>query len=154
MSAQLPAVARELMIAASMQERMSARSERMRAQAVMAQALMHMSDQPMQGSVWRLIRKTDGARKGSPKYLLKYLLHGGSVPNVRFVSKAITKTAGSRSSQTDRRVRKPPFANFEPKFEPARKLLDQKKIFADMTFAVSSSSSFRGRPSPFLLLRQ
>jgi len=48
MSAQLPAVARELTIAVSMLELMSARSERMRAQAIMAQALTHMSGRPMQ----------------------------------------------------------------------------------------------------------
>jgi hypothetical protein len=66
MSAQLPAVARELTIAASMQELMSARSERMRAQAIKAQAPTPMSGRPMPASVLRLIRKTDGAQRDRP----------------------------------------------------------------------------------------
>jgi hypothetical protein len=79
MSAQLPAVARELTITASVLERMSARLERRRAQAAMAQALTHMSVQPMQASVWRLSRKTDGARKGPPKYLIAGQMAGSRV---------------------------------------------------------------------------
>jgi hypothetical protein len=66
MSAQLPAVARELTIAALMLERMSVPSERMRAQAIMAQAPTHMLGRPMPASVWRLIRKTDGDRRDRP----------------------------------------------------------------------------------------
>jgi hypothetical protein len=80
MSAQLPAVARALTIAASMLERMSAQSERMRAQAIMAQAPTHMSGRPMQASVWRLSRKTDGARKGPPKYLIASQMAGTPRP--------------------------------------------------------------------------
>jgi hypothetical protein len=46
-------------------ERMSVRLERRRAQAAMAQALTHMSGQPMPASAWRLSRKTDGARSAT-----------------------------------------------------------------------------------------
>jgi hypothetical protein len=67
MSAQSPAVARELAITASMLERMSAPSERMQVRDAMAQAQAPMSGQPLQASAWGLSRKTDPARKGSLK---------------------------------------------------------------------------------------